>query len=68
MATLTSTNQILLERLLPDKLTSRSDLEVFITECRRFFEISNMTEEIQSLMVKTLMDRSLVPVYEAVEK
>ena len=64
----TTTNQILLERMLPDHFTMDSDLEMFITDCKRFFEMANMSEDCQSLMVKTMMDRNLVPIYEAVEK
>ena len=41
---------------------------MLITDSKLFFEMADTIEDCQSLIVKTMMDRNLDPIYETVEK
>lgn len=62
-----ATTQVLINRLVPDVFDGRMDLETFIMDCRRFFDIANIEENARGLMIKTMINRELIPIYEAVE-
>ena len=66
MATLAA-SQNLIDRLLPDQYDGRVDIEEFIQDCQRFFDVANMDDNMRNIMIKTLMNRELIPIYEAVE-
>lgn len=53
--------------LLPDKYCGDTDVEEFIQECERFFEISQTVDPIKPLVIAGLIDRSVSAQYNATE-
>ena len=51
MATL-SASQNLIDRLLPDQYDGRVDIEEFIQDCQRFFDVANMDDNMRNIMIK----------------
>ena len=64
MATLAD-SQNLIDRLLPDQYDGRVDIEEFIQDFQRFFDFANMDDNMRNIMIKTLMNWELIPIYEA---
>jgi len=56
------------ETMIPSIFQMDDDLETFIADCKRYFELCGLDESTQSLMVKCLIRRELLPIYEAIEE
>lgn len=63
----TTTTDLLISRLLPEKFHKGDDLENFIKDCQRFFGATKTTIRMQVILTTTLLDRSLMEDYEAAE-
>ena len=57
MATTPDATNLLIGRMLPEQYNLSMDLDIFIEECRRFFQLTNMDEMTKSLIVKTLLQK-----------
>jgi hypothetical protein len=53
--------------VLPRTFEESSDVEEFIIDCKRYFEIFGIKGAIQVNFVKCLMKRELIPVFEEVQ-
>jgi len=53
--------------LVPKTYNGENNLEEFIEECRRFFEVSGTDPNLKGIMVKAFLSRDLIPVYEQVD-
>ena len=67
-ATIPDATNLLIDRMLPEQYNLSMDLDIFIEECRRYFQLTNMDEMTKSLIVKTLLQKELVKTYEAVDE
>ena len=63
----TTTSEILLARAIPERYTKGEDVELFITKCKRFFELTNTRESMKAILVKTLLDDESIKIYEEVD-
>ena len=66
MVTLADTHN-LIDRLLPNQHDGRVDVEEFIQDCQRFFDVANMNDNTRNIIIKTLMNKKLNWIHEAVE-
>lgn len=55
------------EQMIPSIYQGDDDLEEFIQDSKRYFELCGLDEGNQSMMVKCLIRRDLLPIYEAVQ-
>ena len=62
-----ATTPSIVNNLAPKIFDGNSDLEDFIGDCQRFFEVCQINESIQMLMVKAFIGRDLLATYEAVD-
>ena len=67
MATTPATYANLLHHMIPEAYNGDQNLEDFIVDCRRFFEISKIEGEIQSILVKGFISKELIAIYESVD-
>ena len=68
MAT-TQTNAVRMNiagNMVPSIFNGTNDLEGFIEDCTRYFKICGLEEDSQSMMVKCLISRDILPIYEAI--
>ena len=54
--------------LIPEIYQGEGDIEEFITECQRYFQLCGLQREQQGIMVQCLISRDLIPIYAAVEE
>ena len=54
--------------LSPNIYDGYNDLEQFIIECQRFFEVSQVNETIQALVMKAFINKDILSKYEAVDE
>lgn len=66
MATTNFTKMKIAESMVPTIFQGDEDLDIFIADCKRYFELCGLDEGNQSLMVKCLIRRDLLPIYEGV--
>jgi len=64
MATLTNN---LVNKMIPDVYDGRGDIDIFINECKRYFELCGLSQENQNMMIKCLIARDMLPIYESVD-
>jgi len=63
-----ATTPNVINNLAPTIFDGHNDLEQFITDCNRFFQVSQIQEGIQSLFVKAFINKDLISTYEAVDE
>ena len=63
MATLAMIN-----KMIPDIYDGSVDVEIFIGECKRYFQLCGLEQSSQGMMIKCLISRELLPIYEAIEE
>ena len=70
MATTTSdlTKWKIAEAMTPRIFQRNDNLEEFITDCSRFFDLCGLEEQARCLMVKCFLSKELLPAYEAVQE
>ena len=56
-----------INNLAPQMYNGDGDLEQFITDCQRFFEVSQISDTLQPLVVKAFIHRDLLATYENVD-
>lgn len=56
----------ILSRLVPEKYRRGDDIEQFIKNCNRYFDICKTTKTMRNLVVIALLDQSMIAQYEAV--
>lgn len=62
MATLAIVN-----KMIPDVYDGRYEIETFIEECKRYFQLCGLDQDNQNMMIKCLISRDILPIYEAVD-
>ena len=63
----TTTTDLLISRLVPERYYRGDNLEEFISDCQRFFSATNTNLKMQKILVTTLLDKSLLDEYEAAD-
>ena len=58
----------IINKMIPDLYDGSTDVETFIVECKRYFSLCNLEQEVQNVMIKCLIARDILPMYEAVEE
>ena len=53
--------------MIPEAFNGQQDINKFITDCNRFFEISKIEGDVQNVFVKGLLAKDLISIYEAVD-
>ena len=67
MATTNLTKMKIAETMIPAVFQGEEDLDIFIEDCKRYFELCALDEASQGIIIKCLIRRDLLPIYEAVK-
>ena len=68
MATTQGMRMKIVDHLDPAIFNSGDNVEEFIVDSKRYFEMCGLDENSQELMIKCLIARDILPVYEAVSE
>jgi len=64
MAAFATNSDHLISRLIPEHLKKDDDLEMFISNCNRYFKAAGVPDSLKETLVVTLLSRDLIAVYE----
>ena len=62
-----ATTASVIGNLAPKVYDGSQDIEEFIADCQRFFEVAQINEAIQATIVKAFVDRDMLATYETVD-
>ena len=57
-----------IQNLIPETYDGSRDLEDFIKECDRFFEVTKVEQEAKPILIKAFIQKELLPLYEKIDK
>ena len=53
--------------MIPERLRRNDDIETFIKDCQRFFELAQIPKKRQEIFIQMLMEKEMIAEYEAID-